>query len=299
MSKTEFPASGVMQTLAWRVCLMLACGRAAAADQPLLDAIPDEAAAVEAAQRDTRILGWILERGIQALAAPAQGPASVVIDRQRQLQIDQQAKQMERFFQPVLASELELIRQACGNLAPAARRQILAVGRRAVETTAREFATRQLTGGLGRDGFEPREAIRDVLMEQLRGLADPEEFSAVEREQEVRHARRAEVARVMILTKLDRQLDLTRSQRQAIEADLEQHWDSDWLQALSEHAGLINNYPLAPDYAAACIVPHLGLGQKAAWEEWSRAAGARLVGRTGGVNLDNQGLQTIDAWWTP
>ena len=257
-----------------------------------------EAAAVEAAQRDARILGWVLERGLQALAAPvANGPAGVVLDRQRRVQIEQQAKQMERFFQPMLASELELIRQACGSLEPDARRKLLAAGRGAVKTAAREFATRQLTGGLGQDSFDPRDEIRRPLSMLLEGLAAPAEFAAYEAEQQARAVRRAEAARVMIVTKLDRQLDLTNGQRRAIEADLEQQWQADWLRSLGQQAGLINGFPAAPDYAAVCIVPHLRPEQEAAWADWCRAAGERLIGRHHGINLDNQGLQTIDAWW--
>ena len=257
-----------------------------------------EAAAVEAARRDARILGWVLERGLEALAAPvADAQAGVGFDRQRAIQIEQQAQQIERFFQPVLASELELIRHTCGSLAPPARSRLLAAGRAAVKKTAKEFATRQLTGGLGQDGFDPREEIRRPLAGLLEELADPGEVTAYEREQVVRAARRATAARVMIVTKLDRQLDLTSGQRRAIEADLAEHWDPDWLRALSEHAGLINGYPCAPDYAAACVDPHLRPEQAAAWRAWCQAAGERLIGRQVGLNLDNQGLQNIDPWW--
>ncbi len=256
-----------------------------------------EAAAVEAAQRDARILGWVLERGLEALAAPVANAPAVVLDRQRRLQIDQQAQQMERFFQPVLASELELIRQACGSLEPDARRKLLAAGRAAVKTTAKEFATRQLTGGLGQDAFEPRAEIRRPLAALLQTLALPGEFAAYEAEQHARDARRAEAARVIIVTKLDRQLDLTSDQRRAIEADLEGQWQADWLRSLGEHHGLINGYPAAPDYAAACIAPHLRPEQATAWSDWCQAAGERLIGRQHGINLDNQGIQTIDAWW--
>lgn len=258
-----------------------------------------EAAAVEAAQRDARILGWVLERGLQAIAAPvANGPAGVVLDRQRRQQIEQQARQMERFFQPMLASELELIRQACGSLPPAARRKLVAAGQAAVKATAKEFATRQLTGGLGQDSFEPRDEIRRPLRELLETLAQPAEVSAYEAELQTRAVRRAAAARVSIVTKLDRQLDLTSGQRQAIEADLERHWQADWLRSLGEQTGLINGFPAAPDYAAACIVAHLRPEQAAAWTEWCQAAGERLIGRHRGINLDNQGIQTIDPWWS-
>ena len=270
------------------------------AEQPLLRLQPAEveAAAVEAAQRDARILGWVLERGLEALAAPvANAPAGIVLDRQRRIQIEQQAQQMERFFQPALASELEMIRQACGSLDPAARRRILIAGQAAVKQTAKAYATRQLTGGHELLNFNPREEVRRPLIVLLEELAAPAERANYEREQLTRAARRAEAARVMIITKVDRQLDLTSGQRQAIEADLAEHWQADWLRAFTEHGGLVNGYPVAPDYAAASIRPHLQPEQAAAWESWCQAAGERLIGRHVGMNLDNQGIQTIDPWW--
>jgi hypothetical protein len=270
------------------------------AEQLLLQRQPAEveAAAVEAAQRDARILGWVLERGLEALAAPvANAPAGVVLDRQRRIQIEQQAQQMERFFQPALASELEMIRQACGSLDPAARRRILIAGQAAVKQTAKAYATRQLTGGHELLNFDPREEVRRPLIALLEELAAPAERAIYEREQLTRARRRAEAARVMIITKVDRQLDLTSGQRQAIEADLAEHWQADWLWAFTEHGGLVNGYPVAPDYATASIRPHLRPEQAAAWEAWCRAAGERMIGRHVGVNLDNQGIQAIDPWW--
>jgi hypothetical protein len=256
-----------------------------------------EAAAVEAAHRDARVLGWVLQQGLEALAAPVHGPGGIMPDRQRQNQIEQQAQQMERFFQPVLASELEMIRQACGSLDRVARRKLLAAGQAAVKQTAKQFATRQLTGGLGQDDFDYRDSLRQPLTKLLAELAPPSEYAAYEREQATRSGRRAAAARVLIVTKLDRQLDLTSEQRRGIEADLERHWDANWLRVLSEHAGLINGHPLAPDYATACIQPHLRPEQAAVWRDWCQAAGTRLVGSHVGFNLDNQGIQSIDPWW--
>lgn len=257
-----------------------------------------EAAAAEAAQRDARILGWVLERGLEALAAPVMdAPATILPNRQQRIQIEQQAQQMERFFQPALAGELEMIRQACGSLNPAARQKLLTTGQSAVKQAAKEYATRQLTGGLELANFDPREEVRRPLIKLLEELADPTERATYEREQATRAARRAEAARVMIITKVDRQLDLSSGQRQAIETDLALHWQADWRRPFTEHGGLVNGYPVAPDYAAGWIRPHLRPEQAAAWDAWCQAAGERLIGRQMGVNLDNQGIQVIDRWW--
>ena len=71
------------------------------------------AAAKAAAERDARALGWLLQQGVRALAAPPVNNPQAADQQQRQ-QIEQHAKQLERMFQPVLNSELELIRRCCG-----------------------------------------------------------------------------------------------------------------------------------------------------------------------------------------
>jgi hypothetical protein len=256
----------------------------------------DEQAAERAAQRDAKALDWLLRQGIEALVpAPVIEP---VENQQREAQVDQQAKQMERFFQPMLASELELIRGSCGGLKPADRQRILNTGRGAVTTTARGFAERQLTGRLGQDAYEPREEIRKRLAAAVAELATPEESAAYQVAVGQRQARHAEAARTAIVARLDRQLDLTAAQRQAIEAGLERNWNPGWLQELDRRGQVrINDYPIAPDQAAAAIVPHLDPAQAAEWERWCRAAGSRMAPNHFNWSFDGQGLQQPDGWW--
>ena len=96
---------------------------------------PAAAAAKAAAERDARALGWLLQQGVRALAAPVNNPQAA--DQQQRQQIEQHAKQLERMFQPVLNSELELIRRCCGGLAPAAGRRGPRLHRAAVQRPAR------------------------------------------------------------------------------------------------------------------------------------------------------------------
>lgn len=257
------------------------------------------AAAKAAAERDARALGWLLQQGVRALAAPPAPPPPPDADRQQRQQIEQHAKQLERMFQPVVNSELELIRRCCGSLDSTARRQTMAAGREAVTAAARGFTERQFQGRLGRDEFDPRREIRTRLEKAIEPLADPTEFAAYRLEVERREARRAEAAQLAILARVDRQLDLSADQRRKIEAELTRSWRPQWARELGNRGDMrVNDYPPAPDDAAAAIVPHLAPDQLVAWEAWCRAAGARLLGQGFNFHLDGQGIQQSDPWWS-
>ena len=255
----------------------------------------DEQAARQAAARDAEAVGWLLRQGLRAvLPLPIAEPPA---DRRRQQQIEQRAKQLERFFKPILESELELARRTCGGLDPKARRQVLASGLKAVEQTAEEVAARQL-GGRGNAAIDPREMIRSRLAASLADVATPEELVVYQREIQRRAARRAESERLLLVARLDRQLDLTAGQQQAINSALEMAWENDWGRVVREHGTRrINNYPLAPDYATAAIMPHLDPDQVVEWENWCRAAGSSMAANHVHWQLDGQGLQQRDPWW--
>jgi len=256
-----------------------------------------DAAAKRMAERDARGLGWIVQRGLRAVVRQEQ-PAQPQINPGQRAQIEQQAVQLEKFLQPVLASELEMIRHSCGSLDAAARRQILVAGQKHLKQAAREFAERQMTGRMGRDAFDPRREIRAGLEDAIRPLAAADELAAYTREQAERSSRQVAAARLRIVAKLDHQLDLSAAQRQAIDQELERRWEANWLSVLAETGGQINNFPPAPDFAAAAIEPHLAPEQREAWEAWSRAAGAKIMGHRQNWSFDGQGLQAIDPWWT-
>jgi hypothetical protein len=258
-----------------------------------------EGQAQQAAKRDADALGWLLRQGLRQMVIPQQAEQPQQAVRiQLMQQINQQAKQVEQMLAPVLASELEMVRQACGDLEPVARKPIHAAGQTALKAAARGMAERQLTGRFGQDAFDPRLEIRGPIVKAL-GAAAPEHLAAYQQEQESRTARQARAARLRIVATLDGQLDLSEAQRQAIEADLEKQWDAAWVQSLVD-SGLINDQPIAPDFAAAAIEPHLATAQNAAWKDWCRDAGSKLVGRRFmSWHFDGQGLQGTDNWWTP
>ena len=225
-------------------------------------------------------------------------PRAAQIWQQRK-QIRQQARHMEQLFQPALRSELEMVRQACGSLPPEARKQVLAAGRAAVAKTALEFATVQMQGGPARRTFDARRGIQEPLARAVEPHVPAAEFAAYQREQTLRAERRAKAARVAIVAKLDGQLDLKEDQRRAIEADLERRWDESWVRELDDQGMIVNNYRSAPDYADACIAPHLDAAQAEEWKRWRLAAGVAVVGSVQtGWNLDGQGLHQEDDWWT-
>jgi hypothetical protein len=217
---------------------------------------------------------------------------------QQRKQIRQQARHMEQTFQPALRTELEMIRRSCGSLSPEARKEILAVGRAAVTRTALDFATRQMQGGQPMRALDTRAGIQQPLEKALAKHASATEFAAYQSEQRARQGRRRAAARVAIVAKLDRQLDLTAEQRQAIEADLERRFEDSWLRELDDHGVIMNNYRPAPDYANACIEPHLDGSQVEEWQRWRKAAGTAVVGMHFGWNFDAQGLHQEDDWWT-
>jgi len=295
--------------LAWALA-PAALGSAAARAEETEEPAP---AAAEAGVRAAgRLLGAVLEavertvqegavkaepKGRRARRAAEARPQPAAKD-QRQRQIEQQARQMEQFFNPPLQAELELVRRTCGTLAPAARQAIVASGNRAVKVAARQFAAVQLGEG-DRKSFDARQTIHESVAAALKPQATPEEFAAYVREHAARIARRERAARTLIVAKLDLQLDLSAAQREAITADLEKRWEASWIRELDNTAGMrIGNYPLAPDYAAACITPHLDGRQRAEWNRWAQQAGWGDRPLHQGWNLDGNSLQP-DPWWKP
>jgi hypothetical protein len=242
-----------------------------------------------------------------ALTPVVLGPSSVKADEQaapqaakiqRQRQIDQQAKQMEQFFLPFLQGELELVRRTCGSLAPAARKAIVAAGSEGVKAAAKQFAAGQL-GERGNKKLDGRQTIHEAVAAAVKPHATPDEFVAFEREHAARLARREQAARTQIVAKLDRQLELSIAQREAITAELEKQWEAGWIRELDDNGSVrVGNDPPAPDFAEACIAPHLDERQRAEWKRWSGQAGWSRMNLTFGWNFDGLSLQA-DPWWKP
>lgn len=284
-------------TILWAIAAVIAPGSAA------LRAEEDAAAAgVRAAGR---LLEALLDGVAQAqpaaegkAAAEAEADPRAAARRQREQQIAQQAKQMEQFFQPPLQAELELVRRTCGSLVAAARRQVVAAGGEAVQSSAKRFAAQQF-GERGKTRFDPRESIHEAVAAAVKPHAKPEEFAAYEREHAARRIRRERAARLLMIVKLDQELELSSVQRQAIEADLEKRWEAAWIRDLDDNGGMmINNHRPAPDFADACITPHLDDRQRTQWKQWCQQAGWSRFGGQAGWNFDGQSLQP-DPWWAP
>ena len=217
---------------------------------------------------------------------------------QRQQQIDQQAKQMEQFFLPSLQGELERVRRTCGSLAPEARKAIVAAGSEGVKASAKQFAAGQL-GERGNKKFDARQTIHEAVAAAVKPHATPDEFVAFEREHAARLARREQAARTQIVAKLDRQLELSIAQREVITAELEKQWEAGWIRELDDNGSVrVGNDPLAPDFAEACVAPHLDERQRAEWKRWSEQAGWSRMNLIFGWNFDGQTLQA-DPWWKP
>lgn len=217
---------------------------------------------------------------------------------QRQQQIAQQARQMEQFFQPALQAELEIVRATCGGLSAEARRQIVAAGLAAMQEAARQAAAWQF-GDRSKERLDARVAIHAAVAAAVKPQVAPEAFAAYEREHAARGARRGRTARILIVAKLDQVLALSAAQREAIEADLEKHWDPAWVRELDDNGGMrINQYRPAPDFADARIAPHLNERQSAEWKQWCQQAGWSRLGQHVNWHLDGTSLQP-DPWWAP
>ncbi len=278
-------------------CWAIACAvPAARADE----AAPPERAAAEEA-------GRLLRAGMQVLrAVAAEEPQEAkdakkaqqqAADKQRQQQIAQQAQQMQQFFQPALQAELELVRKTCGGLPVEARKKIVAAGNESVKAVAKQFAENQFAGR-GRQSFDARKMIHEAVAAAVKPHAAAEEYAAYEREQAARIARRARTARILIVNKLDSELELAAAQRETIAADLEKNWQAGWLRELDDNGGMmINNFRPAPDFADKSITPHLDDRQKAEWKKWCQQAGSQRMGHHVNWNFDGQSLQP-DPWWT-
>ena len=95
-----------------------------------------------------------LEDFMQRAANRNRAAAEAAAEVQRRQLIRQQARHFEQFLQPLLGVELALVRDTCGSLPAAARREVLAASRRAVGQLAEEVARRQMDGQGGTDTID-------------------------------------------------------------------------------------------------------------------------------------------------
>lgn len=255
---------------------------------------PDAAAGGEANKGP---LVQAVEGGVRVLlGVPAAEPAGPAAARQQQI-LQQQAKQMEQMLQPVLHAELEFMRTTFGTLAPEAKRAIKTAAAEAVREAALQFAAQQ--NRPGRRSLDLGRIFAEKLDPVVERTVAPAAAATWRRERDARTARRAETARVLIVAKLDEELELTTAQRDAILADLRLLWDDTWLRELLDQGGfVVNEHRPAPDYAEECITPHLDDRQRQAWTAWVKAAGWERAGQHLGWQFPNgPGLMGPDTWW--
>ena len=245
------------------------------------------------------VLKQAVEEGVMALQAlQAQAAAAAAVAAQMKQQRLQQAQQMEQMLQPAMYGELEFIRATCGDLSPEARRAIRAAAKEAVREAAEQFAAQQERPG--RRSIDLATTFATKLEPTIERVVSPEVLAAWRREVEARQQRRAEAARVSIVSKLDEALDLTAAQRKAVLSDLESRWDAAWLCELMDQGIQVNGRRPAPDFAAACIEHHLDERQRKEWASWVQEAGWRRSGMHLGWRFpDGPQLQGNDPWWKP
>lgn len=241
-----------------------------------------------------------------AMRRAAERHAGAVAAEQRRQLVRQQTQQFETMLQPLLHVELAYVKRSCASLPPAARADVLAAARQAVRHAAERLARLQIEPeGADVENFDVRRAIREKVLTALGPRAAAEELAAYERESRFREERRAEAARIRIVSRLDEQLGLTAAQRQALLDDLRAGWEAAWIRALDDHDGLIiNGQPPAPDFAEPRIVPHLDPDQARMWRQWREVANWKSVPprQVDWSQLTIQGPhgpQKPDSWWQP
>ena len=233
----------------------------------------------------------------------AERAAKDAAEAQRRQQIEQHAKQgFEPGLNTFMDGELELVRKTCGSLSPAARREILAAGKKAVASAAKQLADWQFGDQKGKP-VDSKGTVLEAIHAAVKPHATAEEFAAYERERAARLARRDRAARASIVAKLDDGLHLSIAQRAAIALDLEKSWDEAWRMEIGDRGMKINGRGTAPDFADRCIVPHLDSRQRAEWKTWREQAGWSKFGIHHQFANQRHSFGIIhaepDPWWTP
>lgn len=228
--------------------------------------------------------------------------------KQQQKQIEQHARHVEAQFRPFVRGQLELARSTCGSLPAAVRRQVAEAVDSPLRRVAGEWAARQfgVVPNPAKPLADPLDVIHETLIVALEPHVPADELAAFRREHAAAIARRGRAARLQIVAKLDQRLVLSVGQRKAIEADLEKHWQPDWLIELYDNGGFnMNGYPPAADFADRCIAPHLDDPQRAAWKEWGQKAGWKQTGQRLDVFQIHSTISMhyqpppSDPWWNP
>ena len=279
--------------------LTLGPGRA---DEPKLKAKP--AVAVTPAKAEPKAVK-------QDEAKPAQGPAAAIdvgalaapfvealaekldltaVDAQVQQWIPQFTQQ----YRPILATELNFIRQMC-DLKPEQRPKVKAAGEAAVTQVVRRMAEQQgramqqhVVNFVEREAApaDPRRFILDAVTKALKETLTEEQVAKYTDESAKRTALRKRAAMQSAMALLDDNLCLTGEQRDKITEAVSAKWQTEWESwlMLSQYGG--QYFPTIPDNL---IVPHLNVEQKSVWEGFQKV-------NFGFWSGDGQEQQN-DGWW--
>ncbi len=230
---------------------------------------------------------------IEALAAPfvqaLEGKLDLNADNP---QLQQWLPQFTEQYRPILATELNFIRQTC-DLAPAQRPKIKAAGEASVKEAARRMAELQvkqmrgvMVGGRDNSQPDPRRIIRDALAKVLNETLTPEQAAKYTQEATQRTALRKRAAILSVVARLDSTMCLTAEQRDKITQSISAGWQDKWEQWLMMSAYGDQYFPVVPDQM---VVSHLNAEQKSVWSGLQKVD----FGFWGGGN----GQVENDGWW--
>ena len=231
---------------------------------------------------------------IEALAAPfvealAEKLELNGVNAQVDAQVQQWIPQFTEQYRPILAAELNFIRQMC-DLAPAQRPKIKAAGEASVKEAAKKMAElqgRQMRGVQRNNSQpDPRRIIRDALAKVLKDTLTPEQMAKYTEEATQRTALRKRAAILSVVARLDSTMCLTREQRDKIAESISSGWQDKWEQWLMVAAYGDQYFPMVPDQH---VVSHLNVEQKSVWSGLQKVD----FGFWGG---DGQ-AQENDGWW--
>ena len=268
----------------------------------------------------------------EAKAKPDERPEDVERQQQLDLQIRQEAFQIEQQFKKLLHGDLQLVRTVCGDLPRESRRAIVGAGEQAAKEVSLRLAELQLqdqrrqqqvggglqamigdllrkivppaaepapTAGGGKPIDDPLEVFSAALTESLKehvGREQAEEFS---RQLAARSERRKTATAHNIVAAIDQELCLTAAQREKIEQSIAERWSDSMFMALRgrhENNG-IRVFPGLPD---ECVRPYLSktqqerFGRDAAFDDPSLQQ--QLMMQWANVLNRVEGLEP-DPWW--
>jgi hypothetical protein len=216
-------------------------------------------------------------------------PAANEREAQIDAQVQQWIPQFTQQYRPMLAPELNFIRQVC-DLVPEQRPKIKAAGDAGVKEAALKMA--ELQGGRMRGGAvrvtvqpDPRRIIREALAKALQETLTPEQLAKYTEEATQRTVLRKRAAILCVVARLDDTLCLTAEQRDKIAASITSAWQDKWEQWLMLSAYGDQYFPTVPDQLVAS---HLNADQKSVWNGLQKVEFGFFSGGNAPEN---------DGWW--